>query len=200
MLLAVVIGLSLRPLHRRVDSFVDHVFFAARHRDADALLLFGDECDQIESRERLVERTVETVHRFGRVDGCAILLADDDGDLQEVAAADYHTPPLAHDSLVTLRLRTSRKPLERGAGSPLDIADVAFPIPGRNRLAGALLCVLTPHAEPFSPEEFQALERLAHHLGAALLGLDAADAPRLRLENAILRERTPRSAPRSARR
>ena len=194
MALAVVIGLSLRPLHKRVDDFVDHVFFAVRHRNANAIRRFGAECDDIETRERLLERTVETVRRFGRVDGCAIVLADEHGNLCESNAADFHVRPLERDSLVTLRLRSSRLPLERGAGSPLDVADAAFPIRGRNRLAGALLCKLPTHAEPYSPEEFQALERLAHHIASALLAIDAADAAGLREENAALRERARRSA------
>lgn len=191
--LALIVGLTLRPLHQRVDRFVDQAFFAVRHRNARAVLRFAEECYDIESRDRLLQHTVETVRRFGRVAGCSVLVADEKGDLREAAALDLHVPDLDRDHLITLRLRSSRRPLERGAGSPLDmteIADAAFPIPGKKRLAGALLCSLPPRAEPFSPEEFGALARLAHELGAALLAIDAAEAQRLREEIALIRAST----------
>jgi hypothetical protein len=191
---AVAIGMFLRPLHRRVDVFVDQVLFAARHRNANAILSFAEDCDEIETRERLLDRTVETVRRFGRVVGCGIMLADDHGNLREAHAWNMVPQSFDRDSLVTLRLRNSRRPLERGAGSPLDCADVAFPIPGRHRLAGVLMCERPPRAEPYSPEEFEALRKLAHNLGTALLVIDAAEARRLRGELATLRERARRSS------
>ena len=79
--------------------------------------------------------------------------------------------------------------MERSSFPELDFANVAFPLLVRDSLTGLIACVLPPHAEPYSPEEMDALTMLTREVATALVALDALDAQRLRLEVEELRAR-----------
>jgi hypothetical protein len=59
----------------------------------------------------------------------------------------------------------------------------------RRALIGAIFCTLPARAEPYSPEERDALAEVAREVGASLVALEAAAAQRLAGENAELRAR-----------
>jgi hypothetical protein len=78
--LAVVVALSLRPIHHRVDEFVDGVIFEARHRAANALHRFAEDCGEYQEADALLRTTLATLKMYGRVSECAIFLADETGE------------------------------------------------------------------------------------------------------------------------
>jgi hypothetical protein len=186
MLVAVVIGLSLRPLQARVDRVVDAVLFAERHRAANELHRFAREAHLVGEPRKLFEATQWTLRTFARASGCDILLREDDRTFRSVleGARRFH-----EDDVLVLRLRATTEPVLRAAFPGLRDADVALPMVVRGTLTGIVLVALPQRAEPYSPEELHALERVAREVAFALVALDAAEAKRLREENAALRAR-----------
>jgi hypothetical protein len=186
MVVAVVIGLSLRPLHAWVDGVVDAVLFAQRHRAANELERFAREAHLVGEPRKLFDATRWTLRTFARASDCDILLREDDRTFRSV----FESPRRFHeDDVLVLRLRASGEPVLRTAFPGLRDADVAFPMVVRGALTGIVLVSLPPRAEPYSPEEVHALERVAREVAFALVALDAAEAKRLREENAALRAR-----------
>ena len=179
--LAAAVGLSLRPVHGRVDEFIDQVVFGARHRAAKELLAFADECAEYRSHDTLFDAAVKTLHLHARPLACSLYIADARGDLVCSAGADPVGTILGADHPAVVRLRTSRRILERSNFSLLAEAAIAVPMLRPRELAGAILITLPALAEPYSPEERNALFTLAQKLGSA------ADATQLISENAEMR-------------
>jgi hypothetical protein len=186
---AVLIGLSLRVMHGRADALVDRMFFARRHRDANALSDFAREVHLFSRREPLLDGTIEVLLTNARVTSCAIFLVDETGALMLARGDANGVVRIDPESRVPLRLRSSRAPVERSTFPALDFANVAFPLLVRDSLTGLVSCALPPHAEPYSPEEMDALGMLTREVATALVALDAFDAQHLRLEVEELRAR-----------
>lgn len=181
--LAAAVGVSLRPIHQRVDDGIDQVFFGARHRAANELLAFADECPEYRSHAALFDAALKTLRLYARPLSCALYIADGRGDLTHAAGDASASDVLSADHPAVVRLRTSRRILERSAFPLLDQAEIAVPMLRPRELAGAILLTLPANAEPYSPEERNALFVLAQKLGAA------ADATHLTAELAELRLR-----------
>jgi hypothetical protein len=187
--LAVAVALSLRPIHHRVDEFVDGVIFEARHRAANALRRFAEDCGEFQEADALLRTTLATLKMYGRVSECAIFLTDEPGNLYAECADGISTAKLSVDDPTVVRLRTSRAPFDRISYGHLTIADIVFPMMRRRSLIGAIFCTLPNRSEPYSPEEREALAEVAREVGASLVALEAAAAQRLAGENAELRAR-----------
>jgi len=187
--LAIAVALSLRPIHHRVDEFVDGVIFEARHRAANALKRFAEDCGEFQESDALLRTTLATLKMYGRVSECAIFLADETGNLYAECADGIATAKLSVDDPTVVRLRTSRAPFDRISYGHLTIADIVFPMMRRRSLIGAIFCTLPSRSEPYSPEERDALAEVAREVGASLVALEAAAAQRLAGENAELRAR-----------
>lgn len=180
MLIALGIGLWLRRLHSGVDAFVDRWLFEERHRRANALMTFATEAATISSPDSLLQATVRTLRTFGGVSHCEVLLANEKGDYERAADYEGTVATIHRDDLVAVRLRTSRRPLDRHDFPPLTYADVAFPMTVGHELSGILLCSHPHRAEPYSPEEIEALATLSHEVAMALVALEAREARRMR--------------------
>ena len=74
--LALVLGLSLRFIHKYVDRFVDHVLFRKRHEDEAALRRFAHESSFITDRAALLERAVREVREHANAAEATILVRD----------------------------------------------------------------------------------------------------------------------------
>jgi hypothetical protein len=187
--LAIAVALSLRPIHKKVDAFVDGAIFAARHRAANALLRFAEDCGDFREADALLRTTLATLRIYARTSQCAIFLAAEDGDLYAKYTDGIQVTKLGVDDPTVVRLRTSRAPVDRDEYELLTIADIAFPMLRRRSLIGAIFCSLPKRAEPYSPEELDALAEVAREVGASLVALEAAAAQHLAAEVAELRAR-----------
>lgn len=67
---ALVLGLSMRFIHGKIDKFVDTVFFRKRHKDEQSLRRFAHEAAFITDAKTLVERALEAVCMQRRRFGC----------------------------------------------------------------------------------------------------------------------------------
>jgi hypothetical protein len=61
--LALVLGVSMSYIQKRVDAFVDTVFFRKRHDDERALLDFSKEAAYVTEANELLDQAIERVQR-----------------------------------------------------------------------------------------------------------------------------------------
>lgn len=188
MVLALAIGLSLRPIHRGVDRVVDALLFAKRHRAANAITRFAAEVPLISDRERLIENLVWTLRTYARVMDCDVLLRDEDGVYYSATGSGRR---MDADDLIAVRLRATRAPVSRTEYPGLTDADEALPMTVRGELTGVVFCKLSETEEPYSPEEIDALRLLAREVAFTIVSLEAAEAKMLREQLASLRFASP---------
>lgn len=180
MVIALGIGLWLRRLHDAVDRFVDRWLFEERHRRANALQAFAREAATASSGDALLRATIKTLRTFAGTSNCAVMLPNERGDFEVAAGHEPTVDTVERDDLVAMRLRASRRRIDRHDFPPLTYADVAFPMTVGHELAGIMLCSHPPRAEPYSPEELEALDSLSHELAMALVALELREARRVR--------------------
>jgi hypothetical protein len=159
--LALAFGLSLRLIHRRVERFVDTVFFKKRNEDVSALKRFAQEAAFITDRETLLERTRAQVLEHSETSSVSITMAD------EAAATDLNDPAI-------LAMRTWHDAIELHRYDTALAGEYAFPMFGRGSLLGVLVCGAKRSGEAFAPDEIDALKALAYGVGVALDALDRA--------------------------
>ena len=175
--LALVLGLSMRHIHGRVDNVVDRAFFSKRRRDQDAIAAFSREAAYITDRNVLLERTEETLLKHADASSIAILLDDRRGRYGEVSENDP----------AVLALRAKHDVLDlHGVESDIR-GDYAFPMVSRGRVLGVLALGPERSGEHYAPDELEVILRLAHGVGAALdvLAHDGANDPVLEQLSAI---------------
>lgn len=164
--LALAFGLSLRLIHRRVDRFVDTVFFRKRNEDISALRRFAQEAAFITDVDTLLRRTRAQVLEHSEASSVSILLREAAG------AIDLNDPAILamctwHDAIELHRCQTAL------------VGEYAFPMFGRGSLLGVLVCGAKRNGESFAPDEIDALKALTYGVGAALDALARSDGDRI---------------------
>jgi hypothetical protein len=149
---ALVLGLSLRFMHQRIEYVVDRVFFRRRYENEAALRRFAHEAPFITNIEVLLSRTEAVIERHAEASWVRIIMADD---------VDENDP-----AVLTMRASHEGVDLHR-CESCLD-GELAYPLTARGRLLGVLVCGPKEHGESYDPDERNALDAVARSLGAAL--------------------------------
>jgi hypothetical protein len=154
---ALVLGLSVRFIHARVDRFVDSVFFRKRHENERALALFAREAPYITDAKILLARAEETLRRHAGVSFARILLAEAHsyGDVSE------------NDPAI-VRLGAAREALDLNGVETKIQGDLAYPMVARGRLVGALVLGPRVSDESYAPDESAAIAQLATSVGNAV--------------------------------
>jgi hypothetical protein len=150
---ALVLGISTRLIHHRVDHVIDKVIFRKRNADLAALRSFAQEAPFITNREVLVARTIATVRAHLDATGAAVV---------SDCGAEENDP-----AMVALRAR--RVPVEPHAlGSSLD-GELALPLFAGATFLGALVCGAKTEGGGYAPDEIAALTAIAGGVAEALL-------------------------------
>lgn len=167
--LALAIGIATRPVHARVDHFVDDLFFRQRHEAERALRQFAREVSYIDDSDVVLERTVATVARAARR-RCAVLLTAREGLVGVAASAEGSLPAfIDRNDGAVVRLRAEREPVDPYDVQTAIAGDFAFPMFARNRLLGVLVCGdRTTSVTTYAPDELSAIGAVAHASGLAL--------------------------------
>jgi hypothetical protein len=184
---AIVVGLSLNSLHKRVEGTVDALFFRGRRRAEQRLKRIGEGLLHAETADAITGALVTEVSSSLQLSSCAIFRREDGWFVCDAAVGwDSTTHGIAADAGTVLALGARRAPLAIRDGvwpSGLlpagDAAPVyAFPIASRVRLDAFVL--VGPHigGEQLDPAELELL-------GDAMLAI--ARASSLEAENATLR-------------
>lgn len=170
--LALVLGLSMRYIHRRVDSFVDSVMFRKRHEDERALRAFAKEASFITNSNSLFDLAIANVRSHTNATGAA-LLVNGDGVYRSVRG--YGDVPVSanENDPAILALKARHKPLDPHNYETELVGDLALPVAARGYLHGVLLFEQRATGEAYAPDEIDALAEFAHGIGSAYDALDA---------------------------
>lgn len=156
--LALILGLSVRVIHSRVDRVLDTVFFRKRHEDEQAIRTLAREVAYITDPEILLARTVAVLDRHADTSSVHIFLDDEAGRYGIVSEND---PAI-------VRLRATGKVLDLHDVATALSGDLAYPMIARGRLVGVLVIGPKRSGESYAPDESDAIAQLAHDAGTAL--------------------------------
>ena len=182
--LALVLGLSMRFIHRRVDRVVDRLFFRKRHEDEQALRDFAKEAAYVTERDALLDHTIAKLHEHTDASSAAVLL-DGDGRYHPARWFGESEPQAADENdEAILAMKAHHKPID-----PHDYAtglrgDLALPMLVRGGLVGTLVCGVRTRGEAYAPDEVEALSVFAHGIGSALDAVERSE-PQQQRDDAI---------------
>jgi GAF domain-containing protein len=165
---ALAIGFSIRWIHGRIDRFVDVLFFRKRHRGEQALLRFAHEAAFVTDRDVLLSRAVGEVAQHTEAQTVAILLRDGAGTYVCASTTGQPIPDAGENDAAVLSMRASGNPVDLHGRDGALRGEYAFPMMARGTLIGTLVCGAKPGAEPYAPDERDALRAVAHGVGMAL--------------------------------
>lgn len=177
--LALALAFSFDYLYKRIESFVDNIFFRDRHRAELALRRLADEARNVRNRRTLLDRTVQTVQAALRARAVAIFDADGPAYRLVSKAADG-AAPLAEEASVDdpafIRMRTYLTEVDLSeTPSALGAEGHAFPMAVQGTVAGALFIDRRDGDEPYDPRERELLRAVARETAAALQVIRAAE-------------------------
>ncbi|HTU69110.1 MAG TPA: hypothetical protein VMF11_02225 [Candidatus Baltobacteraceae bacterium] len=155
---ALLLGFSIRFVHDRVEHLLDRAFFRKRHEDEEAIRRFAREAAYVTDPAIVIERTVGVLERHAGASFVALALTNGNGKYGAVGEND---PAI-------VSLRTWHRKLDlHGVDTQLR-GEFAYPMVSRGRLIGALVLGPKRSQESYAPDESDAIEDLAHHVGGAL--------------------------------
>jgi hypothetical protein len=162
---ALLLGLSVRAIHKRVDTALDSLFFRKRHEDEKAIREFAREAGYITDARVVVERGADVLR--AHADAATVEFALDDGS-GYYGAANENDPAIIslrarHDIVDLHELQTELR------------GEFAFPMVARGRLVGALVLGPKRSGESYAPDESDAILQLAHSIGTSLDVLTSKD-------------------------
>jgi hypothetical protein len=156
--LALILGFSVRAIHKHVDRTLDAVFFRKRHEDEKAIRAFAHEASYITDLGTLVARAKETLEVHAGAAFVNIALDNGVGVYGNVSEND---PAI-------LALRAWRQVLDLHTVRTVLQGEFAYPMIARGRLVGALILGPKCSGESYAPDESDAIAQLAHGVGGAL--------------------------------
>lgn len=171
--LALVLGLSLRYIHKRVDVSVDAVLFRRRHDDERALRNFSKEAAYITDRDALIDQTISNIRDHTDARSAAILLDDARTFRMERSFGDGVPSNIGENDPAILALKTWHKPLDPHRCETALRGALALPMVARGRLLGVLILGERARGEAYAPDDIEALSLVAQGAGAALDALRA---------------------------
>lgn len=163
---ALVLGLSIRFVHARVEHVLDRVFFRKRHEDEQAIRRFARESAYVTDAATLISRAAAVLREHA--DASFVDVALDDG------AGRYGG--VSENDPAILALRTWHRVVDLHATTTELRGEYAFPMVARGRLIGALVLGAKRSQDSYAPDESQAVEELAHGMAGALDVLQQKDA------------------------
>ncbi len=176
-LAALVLAMVLSPLHRRLEDWIEQIFFRSQRFALLALERLARECPFVEREAHLLAMTVERLQPH-----CAAVAIYERAGSTYRRGAAYGGPwPEALDAddpvFVALRATHETAPLA-GRSSGLGAEGLALPMTVAESVLGTLVC-RPRDGEQFAPEIRAALANVAHHLGMAIIGLRHREHARL---------------------
>lgn len=156
--IALGLGLSLHQIHKRVDQFVDNVFFRKRHEDERALKKYAREVAFITDPKIVIERAANVLKQHADASSVEFALHDRSGRYGNVSEND--------PAIVTMR--ASHDVVDLHLADTALFGEFAYPMLARGHLIGALVLGPKTSGEPYAPDESSAIAQLAHGVGVAL--------------------------------
>lgn len=177
--LALVLGVSLNYIHKRVDALVDFVLFRKRHQDERALLDYSKEAAFVTDPNALLDQTLAKIREHTDARDAAILVATSGAFAPARSYGDGNIPTVDDNDPAILALKTWHKPLDPHRYQTALRGDLALPMLARGRLAGVIALGQRAGGEAYAPDEVEALSQFAQGVGTSLDVLSEADADAL---------------------
>ncbi len=171
--LALVLGVSLRSIHQRVDALVDRWLFRARYENERALRDFSTEAGFVTDSDALLDRALENLRAHTDARSAALFL-NEDGVFRPVRQFGGITAEVSENDSAILALKTWHKPLDPHRYETALHGDLALPMVARGRLLGLLLCGERAGGEAYAADEIAALSEFARGVGSAIETLQGA--------------------------
>lgn len=174
---ALLLAVALSPVHRRLEHWVERVFFRKQRRAIATLRTFAAECAFIEQQSRLFETAVARLH--DHCDALAIYERTLSGYQLRGSKGRAWPDTVDVDDPAFVSLRARRQEIDlNGHASAIGADSLAFPMIVGEMLSGAVICV--PRAgERFAPDIRAALAEAARNLGSSLYILRYREQARL---------------------
>ena len=171
------LGVTLNLIKKRLDGFVERLFFQRQHRAETALTRFIRECGFIENRDTLLDRTMDEVLEYLKPTGVALYERTESGyGLLRQRGERRFPKGLAGDDPAMVSLRASLAEADLDVlSSALGKEGLAFPLAVRGSLMGALILGERP-AEHYTQAERALLAGIGQQVAAALNALRAREA------------------------
>ncbi|MGA9854266.1 MAG: hypothetical protein WBR29_03185 [Gammaproteobacteria bacterium] len=164
-----VLGITLNRIHKRIDHWVEYLFFRRQFRAEAALSQFAKECGYITSSHVLLDRALGAILKNTGAPAAAIYEFDGNGyrRLREKGQCSFPEHVSVDDpACVRLRANVTETTLD-DLESAFGAEGVIFPVALRGLLIGALVCAPRP-GELYTPKERTLVLQLAHEVGASL--------------------------------
>ncbi len=171
--LALVLGLSMNPLHKRVDALIEAIFFHKRRENERALLEFSKEAAYVTDAQALLDQAIERLRRHTDARGAALLLETGGAYAAARSFGETVADLVTENDSAILALKTWHRPLDPHHYESSMHGALAVPMLARGRLAGAIVLGERAGGEAYAPDEIEALSQFGHGVGAALDGLAA---------------------------
>jgi hypothetical protein len=174
--LALVLGLSLNPIHKRVDELVERVFFHKRREDERALVEFGREAAFVTNESALLDRAIENlrVHTDAR---SAAIFIDGTGHLASARSfGEGLQADVDENDGGVLALKARHEPIDPHRYASALRGALALPMLARGRLLGVVVLGERAGGEAYAPDEITALSSMSQGIGSALDVLAASNA------------------------
>jgi hypothetical protein len=168
--LALVLGLSMNAIHKRVDAAVDTILFRKRHDDERALLDFSKEAAYVTKSGPLLDEAIAKVRCHTDARSAGILL-DGNGTFAPARSFGSDVDSIDENDGAILALKTWHKPIDPHHYETDIKGALAVPMVARGQLLGLLLLGERTGGEAYAPDEVEALSQLAHGVASALDGL-----------------------------
>ncbi len=173
--LALVLGLSLNPIHRRVDDAVERVFFHKRREDERALVEFGHEAAFVTNENALLDHTIENLRDHTDARSAAIFL-DGTGNFTPARSFGDDNPiNIDENDAGVLALKARHAPIDPHRYASALRGALALPMLARGRLLGVVILGERSGGEAYAPDEIAALSSMSQGLGSALDVLAVSD-------------------------
>jgi hypothetical protein len=169
--LALVLGLSLNPMHKRVDAFIDFVFFRKRREDERALVDFSKESAYVTDAQALLDQTLDKLQRHTDASDAAILIESSGTYAAVRSYGGAAAAPVDENDPAVLALKAWHKPLDPHRYGGALRGALALPMLARGRLLGAIVLGERIGGEAYAPDEIEALSQFAHGVGSSLEAL-----------------------------
>jgi hypothetical protein len=174
---ALLLAVALSPLHRRLEHWVERVFFRKQRLAIASVRSFAAECAFIEQESHLLETAVDRLHPH--CDAVALYERALSGYQLRASRGQAWPASVDVDDPAFVSLRAHREAVDlHGLGSAMGPDSLAFPMVVGEALSGAVVC--HPRAgEQLAPDVRAALAEAARNLGTSLYILRYREQARL---------------------
>jgi hypothetical protein len=164
--LALLLGLSMRFIHQRVDDFVDAVMFRKRHENTRALSDFSKEAAFVTDADVLADLAIDKLRRHTDARSAALFFREN-GCYRVTRSFNEVLQAVSENDPAILALKTWHRPLDPHSYDSLLKGDLALPMVARGQLLGVLLCGERTGSEIYASDEVEALTQFAQGVGSA---------------------------------